>query len=135
MHLGTISGFWPTQVKYAVQAERYPMEWQRVHDSAQWLMEKDREVGLNYLSFVPTDPEVSKKSGEVNPFISAAIAKAISGQITLDQFDEEVRSSRMNSASSTTIRLGMCKRTGTICAPRTSGWSTGRPQPDSNVAT
>ena len=90
LHLGTISGFWPTQVKYAVQAERYPMEWQRVHDSAQWLMDKDREVGLSYLSFVPTDPEVSRKAGEVNPFISAAIAKAITGQITLDEFDEEV---------------------------------------------
>ena len=66
------------------------MEWQRAYDSAQWLIEKDREVGLSYMPFVPTDPEVSKKAGEVNPFISAAIAKAISGQITLDQFDEEV---------------------------------------------
>ena len=66
------------------------MEWQRVYDSAQWLMDKDREVGLSYLSFVPTDPDVSRKAGEVNPFISGAIARAISGQITLDEFDEEV---------------------------------------------
>lgn len=94
LHLGIISGFWPTQVKYGVQAERYPMEWQRAYDSARWLMEKDREVGLNYLSFIPTDPDVGRKSGEVNPFISAAIAKAISGQITLEEFDDEVEKFR-----------------------------------------
>ena len=91
LHLGIISGFWPTQVKYAVQAGRHPLEWQRAYDSAAWLIAKDRDVvGLNYLSFVPTDPDVSKKAGEVNHFISGAIAKAISGQITLEEFDEEV---------------------------------------------
>jgi putative aldouronate transport system substrate-binding protein len=90
LHLGIINGFWPTDVKYKVAEMRAPELWRAAYDSAKWTMDRARENGLNLGSFIPANPEVSKKSGEINPFISGVIAQVIMGQMSFDEFDNKV---------------------------------------------
>jgi putative aldouronate transport system substrate-binding protein len=95
LHLGVIVGFWPTDVKHRVMEERYGNLWRAAYDSSKWTMDRARENGLDLSGFIPANPEVSKKSGEINSFISGVIAQVILGQMTFDEFDVKVREFEM----------------------------------------
>jgi putative aldouronate transport system substrate-binding protein len=91
LRLGIIWGFWPTDVKYAIQEQRVGKDiWTRVHDSADWLRSGAEERGISPFNFTGPLPDVDAKEGEAIAFISQAIAKAITGEIDTVGFDGEV---------------------------------------------
>ena len=87
LHLGTIWGFWPTEVKYEVQRGKAPAEFQKVYDSCRWLVANGKANGLAPGSFLPTMPEINAKAGEADAAIAQMLAKTISGESSMDDFD------------------------------------------------
>jgi len=90
LHLGIISGFWPTQTKYEVARLRNPELFDAALESAQWTMERARENGLYFMDFMPVTDEIARKSGEINPFISSVMAQVIMGEMSFNEYDEKI---------------------------------------------
>lgn len=87
LHTGIIWGFWPTEVKYEVQRLKAPAEFQRAYDSSRWLVTNGKANGLAPGNFLPTMPEINAKAGEADAAIAQLLAKTISGEATMDDFD------------------------------------------------
>jgi ABC-type glycerol-3-phosphate transport system substrate-binding protein len=87
LHTGIIWGFWPTEVKYEVQRLKAPAEFQRAYDSSRWLVANGKANGLAPGNFLPTMPEINAKAGEADAAIAQMMAKTISGEATMDDFD------------------------------------------------
>jgi putative aldouronate transport system substrate-binding protein len=87
LHLGIIWGFWPTEVKYEVQKLKAPAEFQKAYDSSRWLVANGKANGLSFSNFLPTMPEINAKAGEADAAIAQLLAKVITGEASLDDYD------------------------------------------------
>jgi hypothetical protein len=74
-------------VKYEVQRLKAPAEFQRAYDSSRWLVANGKANGLAPGNFLPTMPEINAKAGEADAAIAQMMAKTISGEATMDDFD------------------------------------------------
>jgi ABC-type glycerol-3-phosphate transport system substrate-binding protein len=90
LHMGIIWGFWPTEAKYAVQKMKVPEEWQITYDSNRWLVEAAEKNGPGWGNFLPSMDEVNSVYGEEMAETSAILAKVISGEASMDDYDDMI---------------------------------------------
>lgn len=119
LHMGIIWGFWPTEAKYAVQRKKVPEEFQITYDSSRWLVEAGLKNGPGTGNFLPSFEDINAKSGEAQAEISSILAKVISGESSMEDFDamivdykrkygffDEVRTKWVNENKDTMIAKG-----------------------------
>jgi len=91
IHLNFIQGFWPTEARYWVAQQQVPAEdWKRVYDSSRPLHEWAVKIGPSFSQFLKTPAEISKVGAEQTAFISAAVAKTIMGELSMEDWDKQV---------------------------------------------
>ncbi len=92
IHLNFIWGFWPTEARYWVAQQQVPADdWKRVYDSSRPLHDWAVKVGPGFGNFVSTPSDISKVSAEQIAMISSIIAKTITGEYSLDQYDAQAQ--------------------------------------------
>jgi ABC-type glycerol-3-phosphate transport system substrate-binding protein len=91
LSLGIIWGFWPTEQKYEVQRLKAPTEFNKAYADSRWLVENGNKTGTLPRSFFPTWPDIAAKQAESDAAIAEMVAKYISGDFTLDQYNAAVK--------------------------------------------
>lgn len=92
IHLNFIWGFWPTEARYWVAQQQVPeADWKRVYDSSRPLNEWAKKIGPGYGSFLNTPPEISKVVAEHQAMVSSMVAKTITGDYSMDDFDAQLK--------------------------------------------
>jgi ABC-type glycerol-3-phosphate transport system substrate-binding protein len=87
LSLGITWGTWPTEGKYAVQKKRNPAEFAITYQSSRWLVEAGRKNGVGFGTYLPSFPEISAKGGDAWATISQILAKTISGEASMEDYD------------------------------------------------
>jgi len=63
----------------------------KIRGQCQWTIDKAKEVGVHVSSLFVPIPGVTEKIGESQAFINQAVVKAITGEITMDEFSNQQR--------------------------------------------
>ncbi|GGD72948.1 extracellular solute-binding protein [Paenibacillus nasutitermitis] len=92
IHLSTIRGFAAGQEsKDAQQIQVLGQEdYDYSHDSLKYPAEMAEEAGVDMFAVIPVPDEAKVKLPESNIFLAAATVDAITGKITMEQFDKKV---------------------------------------------
>ena len=95
LHLGIIQGFWRTTASYAVQELRWGTDpWNDIRTSADWIQETAQIRG-SALRLPPIE-RIATRTGEALAAESTILARTITGEYTMAQFDAAVAEFKRN---------------------------------------
>ena len=70
---------------------KVPEEFKITYDSSHWLVEAAKKNGPGWGNFLPSMEQINAKSNEARAEISSILAKTISGEASMDEFDGMIR--------------------------------------------